>query len=163
MPFIPFPLEHPLEIRAIYTVHYFEYTGNYAFAGESHDFWDFFYVDKGNVRVTAGEQSYDLSRGQIIFHAPGEFHALSANGVVAPNLVVVSFPCSSPAMEFFRGHITAVSAEERVLLGRIVNESRAIFSTTLSDPTTHAMAPWPAGSPSPSAVSSFCPLHWKSC
>lgn len=140
MPFIPFPLECPLEIRAIYTVHYFEYTSSYAFAGEAHDFWEFLYVDKGNVRVTAGEQTYDLSRGQIIFHAPGEFHALSANGVVAPNLVVVSFPCASPAMDFFRGHITAVGAEERALLGRIVNESRAIFSTTLSDPTTHAMA-----------------------
>ena len=140
MPFIPFPLERPLEIRSIYTVHYFEYTSSYAFAGESHDFWELLYVDKGNVRVTAGEQSCDLSRGQIIFHAPGEFHALSANGVVAPNLVVVSFPCASPAMDFFRGHITAVGAEERALLGRIVNESRAIFSTTLSDPTTHAMA-----------------------
>lgn len=139
MTFTPFRLDHPLEIRSIYTVHYFEYTSSYAFAGESHDFWEFLYVDKGNVRVTAGEQTYDLSRGQIIFHAPGEFHALSANGVVAPNLVVVSFPCDSPAMDFFRGHITAVGAEERALLGRIVKESRSIFSTTLSDPTTHAM------------------------
>ena len=139
MTFTPFRLDHPLEIRSIYTVHYFEYTSSYAFAGESHDFWEFLYVDKGSVRVTAGEQTYDLSRGQIIFHAPGEFHALSANGVVAPNLVVVSFPCDSPAMDFFRGHITAVGAEERALLGRIVKESRSIFSTTLSDPTTHAM------------------------
>lgn len=139
MTFTPVRLDRPLEIQSIYTVHYFEYTSSYAFAGEAHDFWEFLYVDKGNVRVTAGAQHYDLSRGQIIFHAPGEFHALSANGVVAPNLVVVSFPCDSPAMEFFRGHITSVGAKERALLGRIVKESRSIFSTTLSDPTTHIM------------------------
>ena len=139
MPYTPFSLERPLEIRHIYTVHYFEYTSHYAFAGESHDFWEFLYVDKGNVRVTAGEQIYDLSRGQIIFHAPGEFHALSANGVVAPNLIVVSFPCASPAMTFFHGHITTLGAEERGLLGRIVKESRCIFSNALNDPTTHSM------------------------
>lgn len=139
MRFTPFPLERPLEIRSIYTVHYFEYTSSYAFAGESHNFWEFLYVDKGNVHVTAGELSYDLSRGQIIFHAPGEFHALSANGVVAPNLVVVSFPCESPAMEFFRGHITSLGAEERTLLGRIIQEGRGIFATPLNDPTTHSM------------------------
>lgn len=139
MAYVPFSLEHPLEIRHIYTVHYFEYTSSYAFAGESHDFWEFLYVDKGSVRVTAGEREYDLSRGQIIFHAPGEFHALSANGMVAPNLVVVSFACPHPAMDFFRGCLAALGAEERVLLGRIINESKTIFATPLNDPTTHSM------------------------
>lgn len=139
MPYTPFPLERALEVRHIYTVHYFEYTSSYAFAGEHHDFWELLYVDKGSVRVTAGEKEYDLSRGQLIFHAPGEFHALSANGVTAPNLVVVSFACADPDMDFFRGYTTALGAEERGLLGRIVNESRAIFATPLNDPTTHSM------------------------
>lgn len=141
MAYTPFYLEQSLEIRQLYTVHYFEYTSSYAFAGESHDFWEFLYVDKGTVRVTAGDQSFDLSRGQLIFHAPGEFHALSANGVVAPNLVVVSFRCDSPAMEFFRGRVTSSGGEERALLARIVNESQKIFSTALDDPATHSLSP----------------------
>ena len=128
-----------MEISHIYTVHYFEHSSSYVFPGESHDFWEFLYVDKGSLRVVAGERTYDLSRGQIIFHAPGEFHALSANGVVAPDLVVVSFRCDSPAMEFFRGLTTAAGAEERALLARIVKESRGLFSTALGDPTTHAL------------------------
>lgn len=138
MAYIPVELRKPLEISQIYTVHYFEYSSHYAFSGEAHDFWEFLYVDKGSVRVTAGEQVHDLSRGQLIFHAPGEFHALSANGVAAPNLVVVSFRCESPAMDFFRGYLTACGAEERVLLGRIVQESQQIFSTALNDPSTRA-------------------------
>ena len=137
MAYTPVPLNKPLEIPHIYTVHYFEYSSNYVFPGEVHDFWEFLYVDKGSVRVTAGEQIHDLSRGQLIFHAPGEFHALSANGVAAPNLVVVSFQCHSPAMDFFRGYLTGTGTEERRLLARIVNESRAIFSTALNDPSTH--------------------------
>lgn len=140
MAYIPFYPERALEVRKLYTVHYFEYTSSYSFSGEAHDFWEFLYVDKGTVRVTAGDQTHDLSRGQLIFHAPGEFHALSANGVVAPNLVVVSFGCDSPAMEFFRGRITSSGGAERALLARIIHESRRIFSTALDDPSTHALA-----------------------
>ena len=70
----------PLAVSALYTVHYFEYSGSYAFPGESHDFWEFLYVDKVILRVTAGDHTCDLTSGQMIFHEPGEFHALSALG-----------------------------------------------------------------------------------
>jgi len=140
-PFVPFTPQRAVVVDSVYTVHYFEYTSSYAFAGEEHDFWELVYVDKGSIRVRDGEETFDLSRGQLIFHPPGRFHALSANGITAPNLVVVSFRCDSPAMDFFRGRILSSGEEERSLLGRIVQESRTIFSTPLNDPTTRAMVP----------------------
>lgn len=139
MAFTPCRLQKPLEVRELYSVHYFEYTSDYAFAGESHDFWELLYVDKGTIHVTRDGESLDLTRGEMIFHAPGEFHALSANGVVAPNLIVVSFHCESPDMEFFRGRVTSTGAEERILLAKIVAESRTIFSTALDDPYTNTL------------------------
>ncbi|MBR3704392.1 MAG: helix-turn-helix transcriptional regulator [Oscillospiraceae bacterium] len=139
MSFTPCTLNKPLEIRDLFSVHYFEYTSSYAFAGEAHDFWELLYVDKGTISVRRDEETLDLTRGEMIFHAPGEFHALSANGVVAPNLIVVSFRCLSPAMEFFRKRVTSTGAEERVLLARIVSESRSIFSTPLNDPAIHTL------------------------
>lgn len=139
MSFVPFELQKPLEIRKLYSVHYFEYTSDYAFSGETHDFWEFLYVDKGTIHVQRDGENLDLTRGEMIFHAPGEFHALSANGVVAPNLIVVSFACTSPAMEFFRGRVTSIGAEERVLLAKIVGESRTIFATALDDPHTNTL------------------------
>ena len=136
MAYTPLSPQRSIQISALYSVHYFEYSSSYQFTGESHDFWEFLYVDKGALRVVANEESHSLTRGQIIFHAPGEFHALAADGVAAPNLVVVSFRCDSPAMEFFRGRITFAGAAERLLLARIVEESRAAFSTPMDDPTT---------------------------
>lgn len=133
--YCPLPLRRPLEIRQLYSVHYFEYTGSYAFAGERHDFWELLYVDKGSVQVTAGEKLCRLTQGQIIFHAPGEFHALSAEGI-APDLVVVGFGCGGEPMEFFRGRVAFLTAEERTLLARIVAEGVAAFSTPLNDPGT---------------------------
>ena len=89
-------LKEELSITRIITIHYFEYTSTYHFPGESHDFWEFLCVDKGEVIVCADQESYTLTRGQMIFHRPGEFHTVTANGKIAPNLVVIYFDCDSP-------------------------------------------------------------------
>ena len=147
MAYTPLSPRRPVQIDALYSVHYFEYSSSYQFTGEAHDFWEFLYVDKGSLQVMAGEESHTLSRGQIIFHAPGEFHALAADGVAAPNLVVVSFRCASPTMEFFRSRVTFVGAAERLLLARIVEESRAAFSSPLDDPSTTTLIRRPDAPP----------------
>ena len=49
MGYTPLELERPLAIDRIYSVHYFEYGPDYAFVGESHDFWELVYADKGEV------------------------------------------------------------------------------------------------------------------
>ena len=36
-----------------------------SFSGESHNFWELLYVDKGDIQVTAGEQTCRLRRGQL--------------------------------------------------------------------------------------------------
>ena len=139
MSFRPVVLARPIQVDRVVTVHYFEYSSHYYFEGERHDFWEFLYVDKGELDVIAGERTRHLKRGELIFHAPGEFHALRANGQVAPNLVVVSFTCAGAAMDWFQGRVTAAGEAERALLGRMVEEGEAAFSTPLDDPATTAL------------------------
>ena len=127
----PLSPRRPVAVDRLYSVHYFEWPISYAYSGESHDFWELLYVDKGAVEVTAGDRRLRLDQGQIIFHPPGEFHAFSAAGA-APDLVVVGFGCPSPALDFFRGRTASLRGEERALLGRIVSESAAAFSTPLN-------------------------------
>lgn len=133
MEYRPLVPRRPLRVQELYTVHYFEFTGSCAFPGERHNFWELLYVDRGEVQVTAGERTCRLRRGRLIFHAPGEFHALSAVGV-APDLVVVSFRCDGPEMASFQGLVAEAGEEERALLARIVAESAAAFSTPLNNP-----------------------------
>lgn len=139
MSFCPTLLTRPITVDRVVTVHYFEYSSSYCFEGESHDFWELLYVDKGEVDVLADGVTHRLGRGALIFHKPGEFHALRSTGTSAPNLVVVSFFCPSPAMDFFSGRITHAGEAERSLLGRIVAEGELAFSTPLGDPTTTAL------------------------
>lgn len=129
---IPLPCE--FDVDRIYTIHYFEYRKDFHFPGESHDFWEFLCVDKGEVEVAAGALTHILKKNDIIFHRPNEFHNVKANGKTAPNLIVISFGCSSPRMEFFSRKILQVSEQERNLLSTIIREARLAFDGRLDDP-----------------------------
>ncbi len=128
-----------ISITHIITAHYFIYPENFYFPGESHDFWEFLYVDKGEVEVTAGTAIHTLTQGQIIFHEPGEFHSVACNNRTAPNLVVLSFVCKSPIMRFFRGKVLSVSEKERRLLSTIIQEAEEAFDSRFEDPYLKGM------------------------
>ena len=98
-----YPLQEELSIRNIITFFYKEFTRQFNSPGEHHDFWEFVYVDKGDIEVFTDTNRYKLSQGDIVFYKPNEFHAGRANNNTAPNLIVVSFEFSSPCMDFFEG------------------------------------------------------------
>ena len=132
-------LQRPIRIDRIITVHYFEYGPDYAFFGESHDFWEIVYVDKGEIIAQAGDTEHLLQKGQMLFHEPGEFHTLKAAGDRAPNVVVSTFECDGPAMDFFRKRLLSAGDSERNLMARIVEQAAEAFSTPLDDPLSQKM------------------------
>lgn len=127
-------LKDILTIHEVYSIHYFEYMSDFSFPGESHDFWEFLCVDKGEVNVFSNERFHVLKKGDIIFHKPNEFHDVKSNGFIAPNLVVMSFACSSLAMSFFEDKVLQISESERVLLAQIIQEAKHVFQGRLDDP-----------------------------
>ncbi len=137
--YIPTVMRRDIVVDSIVTVHYFEHAKNYVYEGEKHDFWELVYVDKGRLEVVADDQGYELQQGQVIFHKPNEFHNLYADGTVAPNVVILSFVSHSPAMAEFENKITPITARQRELLARIIEEGRRAFSGPLGDPYTVQM------------------------
>lgn len=123
-----------LQINEIFSLHYFEYMSDFSFPGESHDFWEFVCVDKGEVLIGAGDKTHVLKRGEIVFHEPNEFHWVRANGSIAPNLIVISFSCQSPLMDFFRGKILHVDDAARGLLAKLITEANLFLEGRLDDP-----------------------------
>ncbi|NLY17745.1 MAG: AraC family transcriptional regulator [Clostridiaceae bacterium] len=135
MDYIKTPLKNDLVIKKIVTIHYFEYAKDYVFEGEKHDFWEFLYVDKGEVEVMADNLGYKLKQGEMIFHKPNEFHNVWANGRVAPNLIVISFECKSPSISYFNNKIINIGDSEKELLANILREARNAYSSPLDDPS----------------------------
>ena len=127
-------LKNSITINKIYSIHYFEYMSDFSFEGESHNFWEFICVDKGEVGVTAGKTFTILKKGDVAFHQPNEFHNVQATGTIAPNLVVISFQCDDEAMRFFKKRILRIDEVERNLLADIIIEARHCFDCRLDDP-----------------------------
>ncbi len=127
-------LKEEFKISKIFSIHYFEYNKNFAYSGEKHDFWEFVYIDKGAIGTIAGDKKHSLIKGDIIFHKPNEFHNLTANGRISPNLIIMSFSCKSTQMKWFNNRILRIGNEERNLLARILHEAGNAFSSKLNDP-----------------------------
>lgn len=132
-------LHSSVAVDSIYSIHYFEYMSDFSFPGEAHDFWEFLYVDKGEVDVIAGDRLVSLKKGEIIFHRPNEFHSVRANGKTAPNLVVISFGSDSPCLDFFQHKVFSIVQEDRVLIAQIIREAKKVFSSPLNDPYLNRM------------------------
>lgn len=123
-----------INIQKIVTVHYFEFDRNFSFEGESHDFWEMVYVDKGVLRVTANKNEFVLSQGECYFHKPNEFHIHRADGVNAPNAFVISFVCNSESMKFFKKKQIIVPAQLRPLISNIIEECQKTFDLPFNNP-----------------------------
>lgn len=135
MTYVRTKLKREIQIDSIITLHYFEYMRDFVFKGESHDFWEFLYVDNGTVSVCSDDTWLTLNTGDIIFHQPNEFHAIKSIGKNSPNLIAMSFVCHSPAMNFFVHKSFTLTTEERSLISRIISEGKKTFSTPMHLPS----------------------------
>ena len=114
-------------VERLVTLFYMEISKNFHYDGEHHDYWELVYIDKGEMICTAKDSSFVLKSGELTFHAPNEFHNHSSNGVVAPNVSIITFECKSREMKFFEGKIFKLDKEERSLLSYIFKEGRSHY------------------------------------
>lgn len=125
-------MKNSITVNEIYSVHYFKYTQKFDFPGESHDFWEFVYIDAGEVTVVAEDKNYVLKQGEAIFHKPNEFHNIATSNKFA-NSVIVSFSSKSRAVKFFEEKILSLSSYEKELLSRIVEEASNAYPSVMSE------------------------------
>lgn len=129
-------LREEILISEIVTVHYFEFSSDYRFGGESHDFWELVYVDNGELTAISENTERKLSKGEIIFHKPNEWHSLRADGTNAASAIIISFHCHSEASIKLAERKFFVGNTERILLSEIIKEAQNAFDTPLSDLVT---------------------------
>ncbi|MDR1209541.1 MAG: AraC family transcriptional regulator [Clostridiales bacterium] len=131
--FTSLKLASPISVSHIVTMHYFKYTKDFHFPGERHDFWELAYVDQGEVGVAAEKQGVMILRqGEVIFHKPDEYHEIWANNCYA-HVIILSFVCDSPSMDFFEGKIISCGNHHKDILARIISAGEVYFRGPLDD------------------------------
>ena len=74
----------------IRTVWNFNWDESFIFEGETHISWEIVYVVSGCICVTEDEKLYNLREGDMIIHAPMEFHTIRSAENTNPNVYVVT-------------------------------------------------------------------------
>lgn len=101
MYFDPIPYKKELNIVHFYTAFTSEYHKDYFFPGERHDFWEIVYVVEGKASIVAEKTGYFLSKGDIIFHKPMEFHAIAGDKQTNFKVLIITFAAEQSDMSFF--------------------------------------------------------------
>lgn len=83
--------KRPFSIYGFRTTLEYNWNEHYAFAGESHNFPEIVYVISGVVEVTEDERIYRLTAGNLLLHAPMEFHKIRSAEGTTPHVLIMSF------------------------------------------------------------------------
>ncbi len=126
-------------VSKIVTVLYLENGPDFSFGGESHNFWEFNYIDKGYMVINTNGKEFLLKSGEIVFFKPNEFHRLEARHLSSPNVTVVSFVSNSEEMKRFENKILSLNSGERKILSILLREGLSAFEPLTPRPPIMGM------------------------
>ena len=121
-----------VNVSRIVTIHDYEFNESFRFDGESHDFWELVYVDSGRAEIFRDSERLTLSEGEIILHAPNEFHTIRAL-TSSLKFSVISFVCTSPAMQGLIQYRTYLDKGLKNHLSMIISEANRTFVIPKND------------------------------
>lgn len=87
---------------------------NFFFDGESHDFWEIVYVDSGKIEVVENDKVYIMQEGDIVFHAPTEFHRIRSAEDTTPHVYNLSFTARGNLPANLKEGIFHLNAEQKL-------------------------------------------------
>ncbi len=129
-----FSINCPIEIKQIMSIHYFEFNSDFKFSGETHNYWELVYIDRGSAMVTADDQSLTLSQGEIIFHKPGEHHAIASSPEDPPTVFIITFYSTSKNMKFFQNRRMNVPTPLRKYISEMIADGQEAYILTDDSP-----------------------------
>jgi len=88
------------------------FSKDHDFKGERHDFIEIVYVQTGNVRIVENENVYILNGGDMVLHAPMEFHRIKSDAQTAPHVLNLSIITSGAFPEQLFDGVFHLSREQ---------------------------------------------------
>ncbi len=112
-------MERPIYITKIHSAFIEQKQENFYYAGESHDFWEMVFVEKGTVGITAGSRVFTCLPGTLIFHKPNEFHRIWNAGTGSIHYTIVSFTAQGYYASKLHNKVITLSGEAEQLMQQL--------------------------------------------
>ena len=125
-----------ISIKSVITIFPFDLTGLEPI-GETHDFWEFIYVNEGVFEVLVDNKPYVVKEGQMITYAPLSFHKGAKPNIA--KLSIVSFESSSGIISDFANKVITLSGKQRQLLSQVISLGKKCFKSVSHNPGLKGM------------------------
>mgnify|MGYP002509621876 CR=1 FL=1 len=132
-------LKSLIQVDKIVTIHYFELSKDFFYPPETHNFWELHYVDKGTAISVNQDKIIELNSGEVYFHKPNDKHQLRSNGIIPPNVCVISFVSQSKSLDTIENKKLKLSQEQKSIISRFLSEANANFDISHSSPETNKL------------------------
>ena len=129
-----FKINKVVDITSITSIHYFEFDDDFVDTLDAHEPWELVYVDRGECNIVADEITLSLKQGEMYFHKPGEHHMLQTIKGIAPNIFIITFISSSPAMAYFQDRKIKASMSTKQHISAIIHEATSTFDLPFNTP-----------------------------
>lgn len=112
-------VKEQIKITSMYSLFESDRKSGYSFEGESHNFWECVYIEKGGIRVSADERIYSMTENDIIFHKPLELHKFDVQK--DSRLFIFSFSANGSLMNFFRDKVFSLNERQQSTVNDFLN------------------------------------------
>lgn len=113
-------------IQNLITIESLDVTKEFTYPEEKHTFYEFVYVDKGNIYCHLEERDIQLTQGDFLLIPPHKRHFYYNIEDESAALFIVCFRCGSEILSILENKIP-LSKELKLLLADIVQESKNAF------------------------------------
>ena len=121
-----------IEVSSIVTVIHKEISDKVS-RGESHDFPEIYYVEKGNAYLCVDGKECDLSKGQMVIYAPDAFHQSNPTRSAGKRKIgIISFETSIPLPTALYNRVITLSKNQQRMLTQLISDGMGIFEKNRS-------------------------------
>ena len=132
-------IESIFRVTTLINVSYYELPTDFNFPGESHDFWEVGYVDRGQVVMQRGDKSYLLKAGEMLFSKPNTFHTCRVWQNKPAAIVNLAFSIEGDLPACFQNEIISLGTVEKQCMATIVREAAQTYTHFDNEPAAVQM------------------------
>lgn len=115
-------------VTALANLSYYQFPENFSFAGESHNYWELSYVDKGQIAVQQDGSTFLLKAGEMLLCKPNVFHTCHVYQDAPACVVDIEFAIDTPIPDNFGDEIIILNAEQRQCMAAIIREASQAYT-----------------------------------
>ena len=131
------PLPEVLTVSSIVTIYYIDLDTPKS-NGESHNFWEFLYVDKGELQIFLDGIFYQVKSGQMLMYPPNAYHGGTP---LLGSVGIISFECDSPLLDTFRGKVLTLNTAQKELLSQMITSASDLLHPAFPETGKLGLAP----------------------